>query len=684
MRVALPPPAVSPGLRELEDRDFRLLYDNEAKSATGYRLSIVAPNYNRGRLLMNMLDSIRSQICDFQVIEMLIVDDGGAAGEVETIKAQAWPFRLRYYWQPHQGRRPGRVRNFGIRQAQGEIILFLDSDILASRHLIQDHLDKHGHCRHIAVIGDLEALGPGESGTFWRHFGCDARFPHPATFAWHWLKREWLIPWKYRMIRKSPGLACCSMHVSAQKDDLLAINGFNDDFDGRWADEDLDLGCRLVRSGVRFRWSGKSFVFHQWHPVSFQAAILDNRLKLFLQNPETLKARTISGLENPFRVFSLEALRRCHEEEEAEAVASRPGSGSPDSCLVFDNHWAVAALPELSLVIPVANQAPWLEDFLDGLERQTLDPEAWEVVIADNGSTDNTGKIIAGRPRPFRLRHIRQEISASPGSHRNLGIRAARGALIVMTGVNAFLPDHFLETHAQQHKGHPGMVLIGGKYSLGRAEALPAAAGTRKSSYSRRFKQWIGDLRRNYLARLGSQAFAALGSTLHCSFQRQDFECIGGFDEGFEGPDGFEDADFFCRLEESGRNLVWLDAVTPCCRWTPERERTEEACLLFLVKHPFFLQQRMIGNRLNGYYNQSHLEVRCRYVWARRLRRLGSRRSSGTAMEIALAQLRALAPVLIDRWKQAGQGRGSQPSPPAPPGHHGRTHSPAACAKEIL
>jgi glycosyltransferase involved in cell wall biosynthesis len=656
------PAAIVPGLRELDDRDFQLLYENNAEPCAHYRLSIVTPNFNRGRILMNMLASLCRQACDFQGIEMLIVDDGGAAEEVKIIAAMALPFRLRYYWQPDQGWRLGRVRNYGIRQAQGAIVLFLDSDILASPRLIQDHLTKHQGRTHQVVIGDLKDLARDETPVFWRWFGLDARFKNPFVFAWQWLKREWLLPWNYRGLGKNPGLAFCAMHGSVQREDLLAVNGFDPDFDGSWSDEDLDLGCRLRRAGARFRWSGKSFVYHQWHPVSNPTAMTNNRLKLFLKNPEVLAARKISQLQNPFRHFSLEDIRRCQAEEAEEAAS--PRQDPPASRLIYDNGLVSAEAPRISLVVSTADRAHFLAGFLDSVERQTLDKSWFEVIVADNGSRDGSAGIIRDQPRPFRLIHIWQEARGfGMGSNRNHGVAAARADLIVMADVDVLLPENFLEAHYQRHQEQSGRVLIGVCYYTKPGEALRPDALTQNPVYPLhiRFKLWLDETRQAYLSHLSRQgryAFSSLGSTVHCSFHRGDFDAIGGFDEAFDAVWGLEDTDFFYRLEQSGLTIEFFFKALVYHRWHPwarTRLWVEENWLLFMAKHPELLKQRLIGIRLNPHYLRPHVAVRCEYVWARRLRRLGKAWRGYTAFQNLAGRLvsawKILLPALLYRWR---------------------------------
>jgi len=77
-------------------------------------------------LLAEALESALSQTVSH--LEVLVIDDGSDDGTAEFIGAHNHP-AIRYFRFPHSGR-VSRLRNFGIENARGEYIAFLDSDDL--------------------------------------------------------------------------------------------------------------------------------------------------------------------------------------------------------------------------------------------------------------------------------------------------------------------------------------------------------------------------------------------------------------------------------------------------------------------------------------------------------------------------------------------------------------------------
>jgi glycosyltransferase involved in cell wall biosynthesis len=95
--------------------------------------SIIIPTYNRASLLPRALDSLRMQ--SFRNFEVLIVDDGSTDNTRHVVTAlQTENPNLRYFYKENEER--SIARNFGIAQAKGAYIGFLDSDDL----IYPDHL----------------------------------------------------------------------------------------------------------------------------------------------------------------------------------------------------------------------------------------------------------------------------------------------------------------------------------------------------------------------------------------------------------------------------------------------------------------------------------------------------------------------------------------------------------------
>lgn len=92
-------------------------------------VSIIIPTHNRRELLAETFASARAQT--YPDIEIIVIDDGSTDGTLAWLQAQSRAIRpgaLQVH--PHPRRGVSVARNHGLRAAQGEYVLFLDSDDL--------------------------------------------------------------------------------------------------------------------------------------------------------------------------------------------------------------------------------------------------------------------------------------------------------------------------------------------------------------------------------------------------------------------------------------------------------------------------------------------------------------------------------------------------------------------------
>src|SRR5262245_16910235 len=87
--------------------------------------------------------------------------------------------------------------------------------------------------------------------------------------------------------------------------------------------------------------------------------------------------------------------------------------------------------PFVSVVVPVRTEAPCIAATLSRRLAQDYDPEQFEVLVADGGSTDGTPEIVRGLASRPNLRLLDNPGRLSSAG-RNVAIRAARGEVVVV------------------------------------------------------------------------------------------------------------------------------------------------------------------------------------------------------------------------------------------------------------
>lgn len=109
----------------------------------GPRASVIITVYEQAPTLRWLLESLgRQQSPSFEV---LVCDDGSSSNMVAVVDEAGQEFGLdvRYIWQSHSRPRMSRCRNNGIRSAQGDVLIFLDGDMVVSPGFVKAHCSYH-------------------------------------------------------------------------------------------------------------------------------------------------------------------------------------------------------------------------------------------------------------------------------------------------------------------------------------------------------------------------------------------------------------------------------------------------------------------------------------------------------------------------------------------------------------
>ncbi len=129
-------------------------------------ISIVIPTYNAAKFMPNLLDSIFKQVTDD--MEVVIVDDCSTDNTVEIVNK--YPARV---IQLGKNGGPARARNIGVEAAKGEIIFFLDSDVVVldgTMKEVKDCFDKDPSANCVIGICATEPLNKGFVPTYMAMF----------------------------------------------------------------------------------------------------------------------------------------------------------------------------------------------------------------------------------------------------------------------------------------------------------------------------------------------------------------------------------------------------------------------------------------------------------------------------------------------------------------------------------
>lgn len=196
----------------------------------------------------------------------------------------------------------------------------------------------------------------------------------------------------------------------------------------------------------------------------------------------------------------------------------------------------------LTVVIPARNAAATLQQQLDALDRQIGDV-AFEVILVDNGSTDDTAALAAShRSSRYSLRVV-AESNAGINHARNAGITAAAdGYVLLCDADDEVTPAWVAEMAASRTPG---------KWSAGVVDYTVINS-------PRTRLQW-GAAERSACETSDPYVDRTFGG--NCGFHRSMWAAIGRFDSNLSGIGG-DETEFFMRAHAAGFRQQWVpDAV---------------------------------------------------------------------------------------------------------------------------
>lgn len=212
--------------------------------------------------------------------------------------------------------------------------------------------------------------------------------------------------------------------------------------------------------------------------------------------------------------------------------------------------------PELSVIIPTFNRAALLARTLESLCNQ--DRDAFEVVIADDGSSDDTAEVA----RRFADRLAFRYVSIRDSGHRvaaarNAGAEEATAARFAFLDSGTLASPQFVLEHAAQH---PSEVVIGrtlGYAGIEHAPVQPLPSG--QTDWVAAARQ-LHDVRETFVTltdgELHIPAPWRLCWSCNMSMSAKLFETAGTFDIGYVGW-GLEDVDLAYRASLAGARFAW-------------------------------------------------------------------------------------------------------------------------------
>ena len=206
-------------------------------------VSVVIPTYNRLPILKKCLQALESQILIDEIddYEIVIVDDGSTDGTPDWIKSNTFDFpHVKLFEQSHGG--PATGRNLGVEKSLGELIIFIDSDLIVDKYFLRSHVD--------SLIREWNKSGDRKCFTYGTVINT-SNFEHPNSEPFKFQDFSWAY--------------FATGNVAIDKK-ILKKSGLFDRSFRLYGWEDLELGERLRNMGVKLIKCPRAIGYH-WHPA---------------------------------------------------------------------------------------------------------------------------------------------------------------------------------------------------------------------------------------------------------------------------------------------------------------------------------------------------------------------------------------------------------------------------------
>ncbi len=562
--------------------------------------SIVIPTYNRARFLLKTLDSVCNQTIPPEKYEILVINDGSTDDTEETIsnlKSQILKPEIRYFKIENGG--PAKARNKGIKESRGEIIFFTDDDCVVPPDWMATLLD--GYKRHPEVVG---------AGGWYKYSNKSSKNKYFQKYIdFNINKNNEIFEVENKTNIFDFNWAGNTANMSYKKAVLEEIRGFDENLYFAGA-VDWELKKNVQRRGYYLLYIPlivnhlKIFNFINFFKKSFNQG--RGRYYMFLKYPDLFlnydvdffkffKRLIIYALNDTkffFAYFTKTLglfLGRCYAKhikpfknisnvdwlkKPNEKMFSVEKRNMKDNSVIvtkffkFNKNAILNTETEsdygfFSIIIPTYNRSRDLINALKHLIAQTIPKDKYEILIIDDGSTDDTEETISNLKSQIlkpEIRYFKIE-NGGPAKARNKGIKEAKGEIIFFTDDDCIVPSNWMETLLSGLKRYPGAVGAGGWY-------LPHENKTEKNVgfWQRHHPRYIiskilsGSFSGQYEI-LSNDPFRYFGvsayNTANIAYKKTILEKVGGFKEDFYWP-GAEDNDLAFRITLAGHILLYI------------------------------------------------------------------------------------------------------------------------------
>jgi glycosyltransferase involved in cell wall biosynthesis len=226
------------------------------------KLTLIISSFNQPQSLKKTLAGVEQQT--LKPDEILIADDGSGnvtRDLVEKFSSHS-PVPVKHIWHAHNGFRKTIILNKTVIAATGDYLIFTDGDCVPHPKFVADH----------AALAEKNFYVQGRRCFVREEFVPDFDVKTTPILSWMLNRKitgaakgvRWPIP-IVRHDTEQRGIIGCN--IAFWRNDIFAVNGFDEDYTGWGTGEDSDIGTRLYNLGRQRKFVyGRAITFHLNHP----------------------------------------------------------------------------------------------------------------------------------------------------------------------------------------------------------------------------------------------------------------------------------------------------------------------------------------------------------------------------------------------------------------------------------
>jgi GT2 family glycosyltransferase len=207
--------------------------------------------------------------------------------------------------------------------------------------------------------------------------------------------------------------------------------------------------------------------------------------------------------------------------------------------------------PLISVVIVIWNSAAHLAQCLSALSRQTV--QGFEIILVDNGSTDNGADGLDTRWTGLQLTVKRLPYNLGFAAANNIGARLARGKWLALLNADAYPEPDWLKNLLNAAQQNPEYTTFSSRQLQYNRPDLLDGAGDEYHVSGLAWRRYYNHTEKDH-GFSQEEVFGACAAA--AMYRREDFLRVGGFDEDYFSY--FEDVDLIFRLRLAGGRCLYV------------------------------------------------------------------------------------------------------------------------------